>query len=49
MKKPIIGVMPLWDDEKNNIWMLSHYLDELREAGAIPVIFSLDMEESDIQ
>ena len=49
MKKPIIGVIPLWDNEKNSIWMLPNYLDELRQAGAIPVIFSLDMEESDMQ
>ena len=49
MKKPIIGVTPLWDDEKNSIWMLPDYLDGLREAGAVPVIFSLDMEESDIR
>jgi len=25
--KPIIGVMPLWDDEKESIWMLPGYMD----------------------
>ena len=22
MRKPIVGVMPLWDDEKESLWML---------------------------
>ena len=34
MKKPVIGVIPLWDDEKNSIWMLPDYLDGHRAAGA---------------
>ena len=49
MKKPVIGVMPLWDDEKNSIWMLPDYLDGLRDAGAIPVIFPLDADEAEAQ
>ena len=36
MKKPVIGVVPLWDDEKNSIWMLPNYLDGLLAAGAAP-------------
>ena len=35
MKKPIIGVTPLWDKEKNSYWMLPGYLEGLEEAGAI--------------
>ena len=49
MEKPVIGVVPLWDDEKNSIWMLPDYLNSLRAAGAVPVIFPLDADESDIQ
>ena len=37
--KPLIGVMPLWDEKKDSIWMLPGYLDGLLEAGAIPFIF----------
>ena len=33
MMKPIIGVMPLWDDEKESLWMLPGYLDGITEAG----------------
>ena len=32
MSKPIIGVMPLWDDEKNSIWMLPGYMDGIKQA-----------------
>ena len=47
--KPLVGVMPLWDDEKESIWMLPGYLDGLEEAGATPVIFPMteDPEEID--
>lgn len=44
---PIIGVMPLWDDEKDSIWMLPGYMDGIIEAGGTPIIFpfSDDAEE----
>ena len=46
-KKPVVGVMPLWDDEKDSIWMLPGYMDGLNQAGAVPFIFpfSADGEE----
>ena len=49
MKKPLIGVIPLWDDEKNSIWMLPDYLDGLRSAGALPVVLPLEADEADIR
>ncbi len=39
--KPVVGVMPLWDDEKESIWMLPGYMDGIRVAGGIPFIFPL--------
>ncbi len=30
--KPVIGVMPLWDDEKDSIWMLPGYMDGIKQA-----------------
>ena len=49
MSKPIIGVMPLWDDEKDSIWMLPGYFDGINQAGAIPIMlpFSEDEQELD--
>ena len=37
--KPIVGVMPLWDDRKDSLWMLPGYLDGIAQAGAIPIVF----------
>ena len=31
--KPLVGVMPLWDEEKDSLWMLPGYLEGLKEAG----------------
>ncbi len=43
--KPIIGVMPLWDDEKESIWMLPGYVDGILQAGGLPVILPFAGEE----
>ncbi len=48
MMKPIIGVMPLWDDEKESLWMLPGYLDGITEAGGIPVIFPFSSDEQEL-
>ena len=32
MAKKRIAVVPLWDEEKNSIWMLPNYLDGIRDA-----------------
>jgi len=37
--KPIVGVMPLWDKEKDSLWMLPGYLDGISQAGGIPIVF----------
>ncbi len=49
MKRPIVGVLPLWDDQKSSIWMLPGYLDALRLSGAIPVILPLEIEREDLE
>lgn len=35
--KPIIGVMPLWDEKLESYWMIPGYLDAVTLAGGIPV------------
>ena len=49
MEKPIIGVMPLWDDEKESIWMLPGYFDGIIGAGGTPIMFPFLKEEKDLQ
>lgn len=39
--KRLIGVMPLWDDEKDSIWMLPGYLEGLHATGLETMIFPL--------
>lgn len=42
MRKPVIGVTPLYDDAMASVWMLPEYLDGVTEAGGIPVILPLE-------
>lgn len=46
--KPVVGVTPLWDDEKQSLWMLPGYLDGLAGAGAVPMIFPFASDKDDI-
>lgn len=48
MAKRKIAVAPLWDDEKESIWMLPGYLDGIRDAGGIPVILPLSSTPEDV-
>jgi len=41
MERPVIGVIPLWDDDKDSVWMLPGYARGLEDAGAVPVILPL--------
>ena len=46
-RRPMIGVVPLWDEKKDSIWMLPGYMDGITHAGGLPVILPLtdDAEE----
>ena len=46
MKRPVIGVVPLWNETKNNIWIKPGYMDGLEGAGAVPVLLPLTVSES---
>ncbi len=45
--KPIIGVTPLWDKEKDSIWMLPNYMNGIRNAGGLPVILPIEADEEE--
>jgi len=49
MSIPVIGVLPLWDDELNSLWMLPGYMDGLNRAGALPVMLPLSSEDAIIE
>lgn len=44
-KQVVIGVTPLWDAEKNSIWMLPEYLEGIQAAGGLPIILPLKADE----
>lgn len=46
--KPLVGVMPLWDDKKESIWMLPGYMDGIIQAGALPIIFPFSQDEKEL-
>lgn len=41
MKKPVIGILPLYDKEKESYWMLPGYMKGIEEAGGIGVMLPL--------
>lgn len=44
----IIGVMPLFDRERDSYWMLPAYIKMLEEEGAIPVILPLTQNRREL-
>lgn len=47
--KPIIGLSPLYDDEKQGLWMRPGYLDVLYACGAIPLVLPFDSDAVDVE
>jgi putative glutamine amidotransferase len=45
LKKPLIGVLPLYDAEKESYWMLPGYMKGIEDAGGIPVMLPLTTDE----
>ncbi|WP_458464194.1 gamma-glutamyl-gamma-aminobutyrate hydrolase family protein [Paenibacillus sp.] len=41
MKKPMIGVLPLYDTDKQSYWMLPDYMSAIEGAGGIPIMLPL--------
>ena len=46
--KPIIGLTPLWDDEKDSIWMLPGYMDGIIKAGGTPIMLPFLEDEGEL-
>ncbi len=45
MEKPMIGVLPLYDHEKESYWMLPGYMKGIEDAGGIPIILPLTTDK----
>jgi putative glutamine amidotransferase len=48
MQKPMIGVVPLYDETKESYWMLPGYMKGIEEAGGIPVMLPLTTDKETI-
>lgn len=46
MKKAMIGVVPLVDEERESLWMLPAYMEGIETAGGIPVMMPLTNDEA---
>ncbi|MCI9147350.1 MAG: gamma-glutamyl-gamma-aminobutyrate hydrolase family protein [Hungatella sp.] len=49
MKKPIIGIIPLVDIERESYWMLPAYMKGIEEAGGIPVMLPLSSDAQTLE
>lgn len=48
-KKPIIGLLPLYDPKKDSYWMLPQYVEALEACGAMALILPPRMSPADRQ
>ena len=49
MRKPIIGIVPLIDIERESYWMLPGYMKGIEQAGGIPLMLPLTSDEENLQ
>ena len=47
--KAIVGVMPLWDEEKEDIRMLPAYMDGISQAGGLPILFPFTEDKQEVE
>ena len=43
---PVIGLIPLYDDEKESYWMLPAYMKALEQSGALPIMLPLTSDRA---
>ena len=48
MKKPIIGIAPLYDSALESMWMFTGYFTSIEASGGIPVMLSLKSGQDEI-
>ena len=45
MKRPLIGIVPLVDEQRDSYWMLPGYMQGVEQAGGVPVMLPLTQDE----
>lgn len=46
--RPVIGIVPLYDEEKDSYWMLPGYMKALEECLSIPAMLPLTQDKSEL-
>ena len=46
--KKLIGLIPLYDDDKDSYWMLPGYMKVLESCGALPVMLPLTTDPKEL-
>ncbi|MCM1127763.1 MAG: gamma-glutamyl-gamma-aminobutyrate hydrolase family protein [Lachnospiraceae bacterium] len=46
--RPVIGLIPLYDDEKESYWMLPGYMKGLEKCGALPIMLPLTSDKEEL-
>ena len=46
--RPVIGLIPLFYDEKDSYWMLPGYMKALEKCGALPIMLPLTTDEAEL-
>lgn len=49
MKKPMIAIVPLYDEQKESYWMLPGYMKGIEMAGGLPVMLPLIHDKQTLQ
>ncbi len=49
MKKPVIGVLPLVDADRDSYWMLPGYMEGVRQEGGLPLMLPLTDDPGEIR
>ena len=47
--RPIIGITPLFDYERDSLWLLPGYMDGIEEAGGLPIMLPLTSDDHEIR
>lgn len=46
--RPLIGVMPLFDDQRDSYWMLPGYMKAVEAAGGLPIMLPLTTDTAQL-
>lgn len=49
LRKPIIGLTPQYDYERNRVWIGPNYLNSIVKHGGIPLILPLEITKDDLE